>query len=189
MRIKNKAIVGGLAATAVGAAVVMTGASSAYFFDAEAVDGNKIEAGTLDLEYAISGTAVNGGKISLANLKPGDERTVKVSVTNVGSVDGVLAAAVTNIQDLENKVIEPEGKDDTEASGELDRDLQVWVGNYKVGSIESLPKAIGNVDLEAGQTHAATFTLKVADAGTPGAGNDIMSDSYAFDVDLSLKQK
>jgi hypothetical protein len=195
MQFKNKAIVGAIGATAVGAAVVMTGASSAYFFDAEQAAANTITAGSLDLEYSLAGSAVKGGKVVLENVKPGDSETLKVTVKNAGTVDGFLSIDAANIQDLESGVLEPE-TGDTDATGELGDTLQVWLDgkwlDLPLGDLDDLnefmTKYLANAPLKAGKS--ATVELKIkAPYGKKGDYNNIMSDTYSYDLDMSLSQQ
>ncbi len=93
------AIIGIVGSTAVGL-------TTAYFSDTETSIGNTFTAGTLDLK-------VNGGDVfvpySVSNLKPGDSKgTDTYTITNTGSLPGLLSFKVTNVTTNENGVAEPE---------------------------------------------------------------------------------
>lgn len=197
MRIKSKAIVGALGATAVAGAVVMTGTTSAYFFDAEKATANTITAGSLDLEYSLSGSAVQGNKVDIRNMKPGDSETLKVTVTNKGSVAGYLGADVSNVQELENTAVEPERElgDSDNTAGELGKSLEVYFdGRYidlPAGNIRNLDEAImvAFKGRELAPNESKTAELKIKTPfGKKSDGNGYMTDSYSFDLDLELSQ-
>jgi predicted ribosomally synthesized peptide with SipW-like signal peptide len=197
MRIRSKAIVGALGATAVAGAVVMTGTTSAYFFDAETATANTIKAGSLDLEYSLSGSAVQGGEVDIRNMKPGDSETLKVTVKNAGTVAGYLGADVSNVQELENKAVEPERElgDADDTAGELGKSLEVWfdgrIADVPAGNIKNLDEAVmvGFKGRELGAGQSKTVELKIkTPTGKKGDGNGYMTDSYSFDLDLELSQ-
>lgn len=200
MNSKRKAVAGAIGATAIGAAVVMTGASSAYFFDAEAVKGNKIQAGTLDLSYTISGSAVENGRIIFKDVKPADLKEFTLKVTNKGSVEGRVSAGISNVVNAENGIWEPEaefGGDKSEDSGELDEKMRVSVGKY-FGELRSVGLAdigalvnaeLSKSTLKPGASKEVTFQVALPTRGSGGVQNDVMSDSFSFDLDLALSQK
>jgi predicted ribosomally synthesized peptide with SipW-like signal peptide len=199
MRIKSKAIVGALGATAVGAAVVMTGTTSAYFFDAETAAGNTITAGKLDLDVKLSGEAVDPatGKIAIENMVPGSVRTLSVKVTNNGTIPGYLGASMGNVVNAENGIIEPEQAfDNTATTGELGKALHVVVRNgwiVKSYDIDELDEAVefglGLLDRSLAPTKSKTVDLTIAtDFGKKNQGNDYMTDSVVADFDVELSQ-
>lgn len=187
MQNKRKAIIGGLAASAVSAAVVMTGASSAFFFDLEQHKGNEINAGTLDLMTLVDGSYKE--PITIKDMQPGDSKTFTVTVKNEGSVAGDLYADIVKVSDLENGVMEPE-TGDTDATGELGGLLQVNVAGIGSANIDTVA-AQGPWKLATIAGHAPSSSYKVTVSlpeGERGEYNNIMSDSYTFDIDLGLVQ-
>lgn len=112
MRNRFKLAAGGVGVAAVAASVVLTGGTSAYFYDLEKSTGNQIEACDFDLTWRssnlkavsqapssqASATRTNGdgflngadGAFTLANLQPGDAYSVQLNVRNAGSCAGGL---------------------------------------------------------------------------------------------------
>lgn len=213
MQKKNKALVGALGATAVGAAVVLTGASSAYFIDEEAHNnGSSITAGTLDLVYTAASTkGAIDGPITVSNVKPGWAETYTFTLTNEGSVPGTASLALNKISDLENGSPEMEGSGPNGREGGPGADSQnigdlggaVWVNVSPLRSqaafdgmlyqfVEYSDTAL--FDLAPGETKSVTVQMSIPDHGEAVdqhgryIDNMIMTDSYTFDVDLSLRQ-
>jgi len=109
-----------LAVSAVVVAVALTGSVQAFSGDAENSGQNLFEAGTLDLELAVSGNGPagkyvvtpggngSGGQVVFMRLAPGDLGSITWTLLNTGSLPGKLAvfAAVTFAENGSN---EPEG--------------------------------------------------------------------------------
>ena len=212
MQLKKKAFVGTLSAIAVGAAITLTGGSSAYFIDRESNDDVSIEAGDLDLEYTLldGGNAVTGSAIELSNVKPGFAKTYNIKVTNNGSVPGTASLAFVNVQDEENGSPEMEGSGperdggpaaDSQNVGDLGGAINVRVSPllnqaafsgmiYQFVEYSHTPV----VHLQPGETKTVTIELTIPDHGDAvdqhgrWIDNLIMTDSYTFDVELRLVQ-
>lgn len=87
-------------------ALLSVSATGAYFVDIEEIKGNTFAAGSLDLVLGDSQTL----PFSLSNLKPGDEDTGTVTLTNAGTLDGKLTINWTATSDSENGILEPEAQ-------------------------------------------------------------------------------
>jgi predicted ribosomally synthesized peptide with SipW-like signal peptide len=188
MQIKHKALVGALGATAVGTAVALTGASSAYFTDVEKTTGNSIAAGSLDLVATYAGDGVNNGKISVAGLAPGGPaKTFTVTVKSAGDVHGILRADVANLVDNENgrTDAEVEAGDATSDNGELSQWVNLSISGAPTMKLAQAanygPMSLGNL---TGQKVYSVAVSLPADAPST-----VMTDSATFDVDLSLSQQ
>jgi predicted ribosomally synthesized peptide with SipW-like signal peptide len=110
----------GIASAAAGAGTV------AYFSDTETSSNNSVTAGTLDLTAEGS----SGGSFNMAvdGLAPGETKELGyVQVRNSGSVDGYLDINITNIDDQENGVVDPEPPGDSGPVGELSQYLSFEV--------------------------------------------------------------
>ena len=104
--------------------VLAVGATTSYFSDTEISSGNTIVAGTLDLVLDTEGEA--SLPISLTNIVPGATGSRSATLTNIGTLPGMLNIDLQNIIDDENGLLEPEinpgyGTPDYEGNGgELD---------------------------------------------------------------------
>jgi predicted ribosomally synthesized peptide with SipW-like signal peptide len=116
---------GGLAT--IGAASAVAGAGTmAAFSDTEESENNGVSAGTLNLEPTGSsdGSSFN---ISASDLAPGEQTEVGyLDLQNVGSIDGELDYAITDVTDIENgrNDAEIEAGDNSGGSGELSNFLE-----------------------------------------------------------------
>ncbi|MEI6796955.1 MAG: LamG-like jellyroll fold domain-containing protein [Methanomassiliicoccales archaeon] len=183
-------------------AMVTGGSIFAYIADVEPIAGNEYSAGTLNLSLGGSGTI----PAALGPVYPGwgtsqypsslGTRTT-FSVSNSGTINGVLHLNFTGVTNNENGITDPEGKfnlvlgdggDTTPAVGELGQCLFVSV-NY--GSTQVLvPTVLNNIgssgillgNLPAGGTQAVTITYYVPTA----VGNIIQSDLVAFNLVFDL---
>lgn len=170
MRNRFKLAAGGVGVAAVAASVVLTGGTSAYFYDLEKSTGNQIEACDFDLTWRssnlkavsqapssqASATRTNGdgflngadGAFTLANLQPGDAYSVQLNVRNAGSCAGELYMDVDQHVDLENRLTEPEAAaGDADQSGDIGETVQakVRLDGYKTlheGSLASFAEAL-----------------------------------------------
>jgi predicted ribosomally synthesized peptide with SipW-like signal peptide len=110
----------------------------AYFSDTETSTGNTITAGTLNLTAGVAGsvgTLLNGAAVPgqgadgvntylvIADAKPGDTGTVTFTLTNTGSLAGILTVVSTGTSD-ENTIWEPEA---------VAGDVSDGVGNGEMG--------------------------------------------------------
>lgn len=100
-------------------AVVVVGATRAYFTDTETSAGNTFAAGKLDLELGAGTPPI---PFSVANLYPGQTGEGRVTLTNTtGSLDGVLDVKIANFVQYENGMNEPElSAGDYGDAGDLD---------------------------------------------------------------------
>jgi len=78
----------------------------AYFSDKEIIQGNILQAGTLNLEIGNDSQDIS---INLQNLAPGDKGIAKsLKLKNIGTIDGNLSVTLSQITNLENECVEPE---------------------------------------------------------------------------------
>jgi len=153
MKFKN--ILFSLSIMAAAAAIVVAG-TTAFFSDTETSSGNTFTAGAIDLQIknqasysAIPSYSQDWGfkdidgelYFSFSDLKPGDwgENTVTLKVT---SNDSYVCADVYGVEE-ENGLVDPELElNDTDASGELGKDLRFvwWVddGDNKLEDAETI---------------------------------------------------
>jgi len=76
----------------------------AYFNDTEEVGQHTMEAGTLDLEVGSSAPIT----ISIQNIAPGWSKTYSWTLTNTGSITGVVKVEFSPVTEYENGENEPE---------------------------------------------------------------------------------
>ena len=144
MNNKKKLLIGSLSTAAVVAGVAMTGGTSAYYYDLERSEGNRLSACSIDLEEQdvritqtqsgdetdlahsqadVNSSTSSGGlsTITLDNLVPGDIFKVEIDLKNVGSCSGEMWGDVNfPIVDDENTKLEAEqepGVPDPDPSG------------------------------------------------------------------------
>jgi hypothetical protein len=94
-------------------AVMATSATGAWLFDKEEVKGNTFASGSIDLVLG----AGNPMPFGVSNLKPGDFGNGKVTLTNAGSLDGVLDIKLANMVQAENGLNDAEIKAGDYANG------------------------------------------------------------------------
>jgi predicted ribosomally synthesized peptide with SipW-like signal peptide len=191
-----------------GAALIAFGASGTFasFQDAETLT-NEAGAGTLVLDARNSSVTA---PVDALTLNPGEKARFAYYVQNDGNLAGTLDADFLNVINNENECVGPEkdaGVDGTcgEAQGEFTS--AAMVSGYLVpvtGASQCVVSAadgrtadstmtfaqaeafnaIRNVPVAAGA--AACVILEVGLNANPG--NNVQSDSTAFDVQLTLKQ-
>ena len=135
-----------------------------YFSDKETSEGNKITAGTLDLQYEITGYDVNdpdsnsakvtlssgevqnGGNayVTFTDIAPSDTGTIEWTVKNIGSLHGYLTVTATQ-ESGTGDTPEPEEvaiteNDDTDKN--LDEYLKITI-TQKIGEAEPVTLANG----------------------------------------------
>ena len=135
-----------------------------YFSDKETSEGNKITAGTLDLQYQITGYDVNdpddnsaavtlssgevqnGGNayVTFTDIAPSDTGTIEWTVKNIGSLHGYLTVTATQ-ESGTGDTPEPEEvaiteNDDTDKN--LDEYLKITL-TQKIGEAEPVTLANG----------------------------------------------
>jgi len=135
-----------------------------YFSDKETSEGNKITAGTLDLQYEITGYDVNdpdsnsakvtlssgevqnGGNayVTFTDIAPSDTGTIEWTVKNIGSLHGYLTVTATQ-ESGTGDTPEPEEvaiteNDDTDKN--LDEYLKITL-TQKIGEAEPVTLANG----------------------------------------------
>jgi len=190
-------------------------ATMAYFSDVETSTGNTFAAGTLDLTNTITGTASDSSKVAVteagdglndsvvfSNLKPGENGILSWTLSNTGSLSGVLTTAVAYTSD-ENDLVEPEtgdnGDDDNGADldGELDekmvlvlkKDGNVIVTNGTIADVEAKLEADSET-LVAKNGSTVDSVVYAIEWSLPydAVGNEIQSDDLGLDVTFTLKQ-
>jgi predicted ribosomally synthesized peptide with SipW-like signal peptide len=99
-------------------AVLVSGATLAYFSDTETSSGNTFAAGTLDLKVSDWNEGFGDGVTAtwtLADMKPGDKKYGYVKVDNVGSIDANhLEVTCDYTVTEESPVVEPDTDPDTD---------------------------------------------------------------------------
>jgi predicted ribosomally synthesized peptide with SipW-like signal peptide len=125
----------GLSLAALLVIAMVAGGTFAYFQDVEISDPNTITAGSLNLTEAVvyGGGTITGVQtagvdgateyLTFSNVKPGDSGKIQFTLSNTGSLDGMLSIAASTTTP-ENVAIEPEltngdAVTDTATSGEL----------------------------------------------------------------------
>ena len=172
----------------IGVVSVSAGAGTwAYFSDTETSTDNTFTAGTLDL-------LVNGMDTPLAhfdesNLYPGWTDSEPVTVTNAGSIDGVLSMEVINLADDEN--LNPESED---AVGVLSTNMWVEIVDADTSTIlydgflsefdDGVDDVLDLGSLDAGETRNIVLVGSIAGA----VGNEIQGDKVTFDIVVTLDQ-
>lgn len=86
--------------------VVTIGATRSYFSDTETTSGNSITNGTL--EVAINGEQKWTGNYSTGDMKPGDEKSFTLQITNDGTLPVRIWQIIKNVTTAENGITEPE---------------------------------------------------------------------------------
>lgn len=137
----NKKLVISIAAIAI-VAIAAIGGTIAYFSDKEISLGNQFTAGSIDLKVGDSAIVINGPVgtttgwnptdltnqkfFDISDLKPGDNGhdTLKIKV---GSNPAWVCGEISNVNSLENDLINPESKagDTTTDKGEIDQQLYI----------------------------------------------------------------
>ncbi len=201
---KNLALVSGKIGVSKGVAISLSvlilaaavaGINWAKFQDVETSEGNTLSAGTLDLEKT------KDVPFSVSDLKPGDNGDRTITVTNSGSIDGVLKVTSVEIKENnENTCGDPEIENgDTcnqqNDNGDLPEYLIITIGNtddedlFANGYLASLANGVGltgaNVDLPAN----ANTDIVVKYSVPEDTGNIIQSDSCDFTITFTLEQK
>ena len=87
-------------------AVVVIGATRSYFSDIEKTTGNSITTGTLQID--INGEQRWTGNYSTGDMKPGDEKSFTLQITNGGTLPVRIWQIIKNVTTAENGITEPE---------------------------------------------------------------------------------
>ena len=216
-KILISAMVIGLVCALIGAGVY------AVFSDTETSTGNTFTAGTLNLVPSTSGTGPGGkytvtegsdgvnGKVVFEKLAPGDSGTITWSLTNTGSVDGLLtltsAMTFTGESINEPECIDEGGSWDgscsvSDPSGDLGAEMKVWLsvvdpdnpsgrdvygssGSY--AALSGLKTAIDgetSLDMDSGEEYVYKLSWKIPTT----VDNIIQSDKAALDITFALTQ-
>lgn len=174
----------------------------AYFNDTETSDGNRFEAGTLDLKV---GGQDDGGTVfhvTLTDMKPGDKWWHTFVLKNTGTIPGQPWVEFSTIKNYENGQNEPEALVDTTAGdleGELGRYLHANIGKggtviyWYAGPLNTFSgKTFGDPSdpkytyPTIGQNEEVKFKLTLELLST--VGNIVQSDSVEFDIIFHLDQ-
>lgn len=155
-------------------AMLVAGATTAYFSDTETSTGNTFTAGKLDLQ--IDGKDENVVKFSVENMKPGDQPTARYTLTNVGTIPGYLDISKVTIQNLENDLTEPEisAGDTTDDVGELGDllNIRLYFDEDKDGYISS-----GDIMIYNGKINGMAASYDLNKLIPPGGSVDIISNA------------
>jgi len=195
------------------------GASFAFFEDTETSTGNMFIAGTLDLDCVVSipaeytncpgkvtvNESANGlnDYVVFSNLAPGDYGKIVWTLTNIGSIDGILDVLYQGINDYDGVKSELEiaieGTGITETTpGELNDNMTLdtayflnnvqqpytWHGTMAVCTptwthADSFPKT-----LPAGLNYRIEWSWSIPS----GVGDIIQGDSFVLNFTMSLTQ-
>lgn len=195
------------------AAALVAGATIAYFSDVESANGT-LTAGTLDLR--VNDKDGNVALFNLDNIYPGYSTSGYITLSNVGSLSGILKITSVSVENKENGLTEPEieAGDKSDKEGELGDlvKIKLTLQNNGPFSLES-PEATEGVDLSGGSfgfyydgtinglknlsrditTLNAKSSVKIKYEITwPDGGqndNKAQGDSCSFTINFSLKQK
>ena len=195
------------------AAALVAGATIAYFSDVESANGT-LTAGTLDLR--VNDKDGNVALFNLDNIYPGYSTSGYITLSNVGSLSGILKITSVSVENKENGLTEPEieAGDKSDKEGELGDlvKIKLTLQNNGPFSLES-PEATEGVDLIGGPfgfyydgtinglknlsrditTLNAKSSVKIKYEITwPDGGqndNKAQGDSCSFTINFSLKQK
>jgi len=152
------------------------------------------DAGNVTFEFVDSATLMQAG-----NVVPGQSGASERAVRNAGTMAADLAVVNLTVTDRENGLTDPEAAvDDSPGEGELSEHLLVRLTvTYADGEtatvfggdefvpladVTATNESIGS-GIEADATATLTFEYRVAEA----AGNEIQSDTVAFDVGFQLR--
>lgn len=194
------------------AAALVAGATTSYFSDVESVNGT-LTAGTLDLR--VNDKDGNVALFNLDNIYPGYSTSGYITLSNVGSLSGILKITSVSVENKENGLTEPEieAGDKSDKEGELGDlvKIKLTLQNNRPFSLES-PQATEDVDLNCERsgfhyygtinglknlscditTLNAKSSVKIKYEITwPDGGqndNKAQGDSCSFTINFSLKQ-
>lgn len=138
------------------AAALVAGATIAYFSDVESANGT-LTAGTLDLR--VNDKDGNVALFNLDDIYPGYSTSGYITLSNVGSLSGILKITSVSVENKENGLTEPEieAGDKSDKEGELGDlvkiklTLQKTLQNNGSFSLEST-EATESVDLNCGSS-------------------------------------
>jgi predicted ribosomally synthesized peptide with SipW-like signal peptide len=197
-----------LSSIAIAATATLLGVGTfAKFSDQETSATHSVKAGTLDLRILNSDIPGDGqypgeyGTFAVTNAKPGDSGHRQIHFQNEGNVDGQLYVKVVLDSNDENGIVEPETGDPTAGVGELAGVMNMsidGIGVLQHGTLasysamvfpDSAPGALWTPDSPRVGVQAGTGGYLAIDWSIPATvGNEIMSDSVTFHIELNLLQ-
>lgn len=194
------------------AAALVAGATTSYFSDVESANGT-LTAGTLDLR--VNDKDGNVALFNLDNIYPGYSTSGYITLSNVGTLSGILKITSVSVENIENGLTEPEieAGDKSDKEGELGDlvKIKLTLQNNGSFSLES-PEATEGVDLScrpSGFYYDGTINglknlscdittlnakssvkIKYEITWPDGGQNDnkAQGDSCSFTINFSLKQ-
>jgi len=192
------------------------GGVMAVFTDTETSTGNTFSAGTLELVVVTSGACSDVGKVTVyenpdgfndsvvfTNLAPGDSGSITWTITNTGTLPGMVMIHRTMSNDVDGVDTEPELLVDPSpgAAGELDDNMWListvtidgtttfsptpyanWMSleaTYPDDQFDNLPKL-----LPAGSVLVVTYNWSI----DSGVGNIIQGDTFTLNLEMTLDQ-
>jgi len=201
-------------------AVGLVGAGAfAYFSDTETSTGNTFTAGTLDLLVTTSGACSDVGKITVneqgdglndsvvfANLAPGDSGSITWTITNTGTLPGMVMIHRTLSNDVDGVDTEPELLVDLTpgAAGELDNNMWListvtidgvstfvyegnpWYANWMSLEATYGPEQFDNLPklLPANSVLVVTYNWSI-----PTTVDDVIQgDTFTLNLEMTLDQ-
>lgn len=184
------------ALAALSAGALLGAGTYAAFSDSETSAPQSLAAGTLDLVLGAEGDTLALAPIT--NMAPGDGGSLSVTMSNAGTIGGMVSFSVNETDDLENGCNDAEEADEAEcdldADGELGGALLLTVhydgddyGPFSVNVIDddvlTFPLAAAG-DLSGNDSKVVTIDYSLPS----GTNNSVQSDSVAFEVQASLDQ-
>jgi hypothetical protein len=158
-------------------AAMMAVGSGANFNSTSANAGNVVAAGTLDHE-----PGEDGAFLSITNIKPGETQTGTITMTNTGTVDGLMAvggSVATDTTGPTNPFAERLNLTITNGDGDVMYDGLLSDLEADGPSTQSL--------LTDGDTDTYTFAVKFLDGGDPnGSDNLYQAAQVTADFDWEL---
>jgi len=210
---KNKKFIFSMLLVAIVAGTGLAG-TYAYFTAIRTTNANTFTTGTLDLDVASGGVAIDPFVISNIGENGDISGTKTWDITNTGSLPGRLLVRVTDLANAENSCndqetsTEPACADDN--LGELGAVIDLTLDH---GATQVLPAATdvvnstlataneasigtdwrdlyyatnGGIILQAGESTTVTAHWATGEAGY---GNEVQSDSVSFNMDFRLIQQ
>ena len=187
---KKRIMIGALALVVV--ALVASWGVNAYFNDTEGTTANKVTAGTLDLQLD-DADDVTTALFVVDPVYPGytsNGTGVKMVLTNIGNISGVLTMAVSDPVGAPGVETEPE--EDVSTNDDTNGNLQdVLMVNFMAGSTTIYEGLLSEYTTTwsaslVATTGTTTVTMYV---WVPTAvGNEIQGDSLTFDITFTLHQ-
>ncbi|KKS79925.1 MAG: hypothetical protein UV54_C0024G0009 [Candidatus Beckwithbacteria bacterium GW2011_GWA2_43_10] len=197
---KKRLLVSLLVVTVVG---VGAGAATAAFLTARRTTSvNRFEQGTLDLDVASAGVAVEPFVIENIGEFGDISGTKEWTITNTGTLPGRLLVRIKNLQNNENGCNDQEKETEPGCAldniGELGGVINLKLSLNGTDAVSSFLADADQGNIGTAWKALPTITLQPNDTVTVGAhwatgeadyGNEVQSDDLTFDMDFRLIQQ